>query len=452
MIRLPPTTIVLGLSDLKEFESRRQRRMEVEFLNQEFSRFAVGGSSSFTIGSSQIHHTQEFAAEVDQNLESGDGQDADFHHRSLSLPTNGPHRAVRITSNLEFDDYGAPSSPKLSSTAANDLPIIADLEKEHEYITVASENPRHDLQLLPSPSKHDFYYGGFVESPIERDPDNATDRSPSFSMLHIYKNQHFLISPIVPDDISTPQNIRLPDANRLRNRVPLPRSPLFLSQNASSSPDHRPTSGLTPRVESSVAIHNTPGIMFAQPARRMRRPAPRRFRHQTNSFSFDSSERASAAYEQERVTSTSTNDITRVRSGDRSLHEELRGSSLQSSGVISRISQALAEPLGGDILTEHIEGGNEDDEPTLREFVFSSPRLLLPPPFSAVSRGASGAEYMPQNPQTIPTRSNSTTPVRSGVEGRRPTPNPSPSGLEGVGGVDSSPPVSSYSQSPRSAS
>jgi len=270
--------------------------------------------------------------------------------------------------------------------------------------------------------------------------------------VNISKNQHLLISSVAPDDISTPQNIRLPDANRLRNRLPLPRSPLFLSQNASSSPEHRPTSGLTPRVESSVAFHNTPGIMFAQPARRMQRPAPRRFRHQTNSFSFDSSERASAAYEQERVTSISTNDSTPVPSDDRTLHEELRGSSLQSSRVVSGISQALPEPLGGDILTEHIEGGNEDDEPTLREFVFSSPRLLLTPPFSAVSRGASGAEYMPQNPQTIPTRSNSTTPVRSGVEGRRPTPNPSPSGLEGVGGVDSSPPVSSYSQSPRSAS
>jgi hypothetical protein len=452
MIRLPPTTIVLGRSDLKEFESRRQRRMEVEFLNQEFSRFAVGGSSGFTFGSSQIQHTKEFAAQVDQNLESEDGQDADSHHRSLSLPANGPHRAVRITSNLKFNNYRAPSSPELSSTAANDLPIIADVEKEHEYITVASENPPRDLQPLPSPSKHDFYYGGFVESPIERDPGNATDRSPSFSMLHISKNQHFLITSVVPDDISTPQNIRLPDANRLRNRVPLPRSPLFLSQNASSSPEHRPTSRLTPRVESSVAIHNTPGIMFAQPARRMRRPAPRRFRHQTNSFSFDSSERGSAAYEQERVTSISTNNSTRVPSGDQSLYEELRGSSLQSSGVISGISQALPEPLGGDILTEHIVGGNGDGESTLREFLFSSARLLLPPPFSAVSRGASGAEYMPQNPQNIPTRSNSTTPVRSGIEGRRPTPNPSPSGLEGVDGVDSSPLVSCYSQSPTSAS
>jgi hypothetical protein len=263
--------------------------------------------------------------------------------------------------------------------------------------------------------------------------------------VNISKNQPLLISSVAPDDISTPQNIRLPDANRLRNRVPLPRSPLFLSQNASSSPDHRPTSGLTPRVESSVAIHNTPGIMFAQPARRMRRPAPRRLRHQTNNFSFDSSERASAAYEQERAASISTNDSTTVPSGDRSLHEELRGSSLQSSSVNSVISQALPDPLGGVISTEHSEGGNEEGESASREFIFSSPLLSLPPPFSAVSRGVSGVDYMPQNSQASPTRSNSITPVRKGIEGRRPTPSSSPSGLERASGVNSSPPVSCYS-------
>jgi hypothetical protein len=270
--------------------------------------------------------------------------------------------------------------------------------------------------------------------------------------VNISKNQPLLISSVAPDDISTPQNIRLRDGNRLRNRLPLPRSPLFLSQNASSSPEHRPTSGLTPRFESSVAFHNTPGIMFAQPARRMQRSAPRRFRHQTNSFSFDSSERASAAYEQERVTSISTNDSTPVPSDDRTLHEELRGSSLQSSRVVSGISQALPEPLGGDVLTEDVEGGNEEGESTSREFIFSSPRLSLPPPFSATSRGTSGVDYMSQNSQTSLTRSNSITPVRNGIEGRRPTPNSSSSGLQRVGGVDSSPPVSCYSQPLTSAS
>jgi hypothetical protein len=447
MIRLPPTTIVLGRSDLKEFECRRQRRREVEILNQEFSRFAVGRPDGPTFPSLQNQHNQEVVTGVElQKLQAGDGQSADSHHRPLALPTSGPHRSVRIASNLEHEEYEEPSSSKSSSTTGYDFPLVTDIEEEPDYITISSENPARDSLRLPSPSKHDFYYGGFVESPIEQNSDNGPDKSSSFGMLRISENQPFLISYIAPDDISTPQNIRPPDTNRLRNRVPLPRSPLFLSQNASSSPEHRPTSGLTPRVESSVAMHNTPGIMFAQPARRMRRPPPRTFRHQTNSFSFDSSERASAAYEQERVTSTSTNDSTPRPSGDRSLHEELRGSSLQSSSVTSGMSHALPDPLVEDSSKVRIRDESEEDSSNFGDFIFSSPQLPLPPPFSAVSRSVSGLEYMPQNPQTSPIRSNSTTPVRSGIEGRRPAPNSSPSGLELVDEVNGSPPVSWYPQ------
>jgi hypothetical protein len=51
---------------------------------------------------------------------------------------------------------------------------------------------------------------------------------------------------------------------------------------------------------------------------------------------------------------------------------------------------------------------------------------------------------MPQNPQTSPIRSNSITPIRSGIEGRHLTPNSSPSGLELVDEVNGSPPVSWY--------
>ena len=257
---------------------------------------------------------------------------------------------------------------------------------------------------------------------------------------------------VVQDDISTPQNGRYSDTSRLRNRAPLPRSPLFLSQNASSSPEHRLTSGLTPRVESSVAYHNTPGIMFAQPARRMRRPPPRAFRHQTNSFSFDSSERASAAYDQERVASTSTNDSTARPSSDLNLHEELRGSSLQSSRVASRMSHYLSLPSVEDLSTIRRRDESEKAASTLGDFLFSSPQLSLPPPFSAISRIVSGvdvlpggSEYMPPNPATSPIRSTLQTPIKSGIEGRWPSPNSnpnsSPSNLADVGELDSSPPV-----------
>jgi hypothetical protein len=100
-----------------------------------------------------------------------------------------------------------------------------------------------------------------------------------------------------------------------------------------------------------------------------------------------------------------------------------------------------------DLSLIRIRDEREEAASSLKDFLFSSPQLPLPPPFSAVSRSVSGAdilpgvEYIPQNPETSPIRSSSNTPVRSGVEGRHPTPNSSPSGLEHVSEIDSSPPV-----------
>lgn len=226
-----------------------------------------------------------------------------------------------------------------------------------------------------------------------------------------------------PNDASTPGKLQLPSSRRPGQRA-LPRSPLFLSQNASSSPERRPTSSLTPRVASRVATHKTPSILFSQPPKRPPRPGgpastTRTLRHQTNSFSFDSSERSSAAYEQERTVSSSTNGQLRGSDGV-NLHDDLRGSSLQSSRNASAESSHVPP-------RETSDGGesssrSEDEDPGTRTFIFSSPKLPLPPPFSTVSRSVSRAESLPsspvrdhahENPTTGPVRSSSTTPVRA---------------------------------------
>jgi hypothetical protein len=455
MIRLPPTTIVMGRSDLGEFERRRQHRQEVEILNENFARFAVGAPDGPAFALLQDPRTQGTAVGVGQRkAQTRDGPVTHYHHRPLALQTSVAQRPIRIAQNLEHDEYEAPGSPKSLSTTADECPTGTDLEDEHDYVTVGYENPTRDSQWSPAPPKDDFYYGGFVESPFDRTWNNTPDRPSSFDTLPSSENISALVDWTAPDDISTPQNVQLPNTNRLRNRAPLPRSPLFMSQNASISPDHRPTTGLTPCVESSMAIHNTPGIMFAQPARRMRRPAPPTFRHQTNSFSFDSSERASAAYEQERVASTSTTDATPWPSGDLSLDEELRGRSLTGSSVTSGGSHALPEPPMEDVSVVQMRHESDEAAYQLKDFLFSSPQLSFPPPFSAVSRNVSGVdilpgvEYIPQNPKTSPIRSGSNTPVRNEVEGRGPTPNSSPSALGYSSEMDSSPPVSGCYNSP----
>jgi len=275
--------------------------------------------------------------------------------------------------------------------------------------------------------------------------------------IHMTLSFLALTSLIAPIDASTPQQLQLPNSSRLRTRLHLPRSPLYLSQNASSSPERRPTSGLTPRIASRVATHNTPGIIFAQPPRRPprtdARTSTRTFRHQTNSFSFDSSERSSAAYEQERTVSDSTDGRARD-AGSSNLREDLRGSSLQSSraGSAESYSSAGNPELRGEDRSAIIKV-DEEDEDTNRNVRFSSFELHLPPPFSTVSRSVSRADSLPHsptrgyiasNPPTSPT-SPSITPVRSAIVGGLPNHLSSPAAGE-HDPLDSGPPVSVVSQ------
>ncbi|KAF8852405.1 hypothetical protein BDZ45DRAFT_730208 [Acephala macrosclerotiorum] len=371
MLRCPPTTIVLGRSDILEYEKRQQRRKELKTdkVNQEFARLAVGETDV-------PRFSQAFTLTDDET-----------QPRSHTVEERFPDFLLHDT-------------------------VLDSIELEH-----SDENPTRKSEARSSSLiKHGFDYGGFVESPLPQGEDNTSHRS----------------SPFIPDGFSTPQNGQYPDARRLR-RAPLPRSPLFLSQNATTSPDDRPTTRLTPRVTSRVATHNTPGIIFARPPRRPPRSSPRTLRHQTNSFSFDSSERASAAYEQERVISNSTDDSIPHPSEDVSLHDELRGSSLQSSRISSGVPAFYGIQSGNAMDIENETHG------TNRDFMPSSPAFPLPPPFSSVSRRASNAdslppatsdyqlrEYQPQNPATSPVKGPASTQKRGRGEVVREGPKTSP--------------------------
>ena len=217
-----------------------------------------------------------------------------------------------------------------------------------------------------------------------------------------------------------------------RARVPLPRSPLYLSQNISISPEPRPITGLTPRVVSRVASHNSPGIIFAAPPRRPPRTSPR-FRQQTKSFSIDESERSSAAYEQQRSISGSMDDSTPMPTDALNLHEELRHSSLRSvvtaalmiddaldtqGEVANDLRPNLMMPSDRDVIVPNARArtASQSTNRRNRNFIFSSPRfpeseegdvhdsypetnsspnLPLPPPFSTARRTVSNSESLP---------------------------------------------------------
>ena len=213
--------------------------------------------------------------------------------------------------------------------------------------------------------------------------------------------------------------------------MPLPRSPLFIAHNVSSSPEHRPTSGLTPRVVSRVATHNTPGILFSRQPRRLPRQSVRKLRHQTNSFSFDSSERASAVYEQDRTSSTSTTENSSRLLNELSLHDELHGSSLYGSSISSETrSPSPGNDLVADASTLSLEDEiAESQQTTLAEYegLFSSPplpqisQLSLPPPFSISSRNSSGAEVLPSVKANISNQHPPTSPIPLSTSPTSPT-------------------------------
>lgn len=220
---------------------------------------------------------------------------------------------------------------------------------------------------------------------------------------------------------------RVPALQGPSGRTRLPISPLVFAQNASSSsPDRRLTTSLTPRVVERVAIHGTPGVIFTQPPRRPHTQPTTRYRHQTNSFSFDDSERSAVAYEQERASSPSSTDSQPRPAGDRSLHEELRGSSLTSSRVLSNATSHLETEV------QHLSIGNHtvvyrpstsiaerqdvpiDSSQSSRTIHFTSPQLpTLTTPHSTAERSPSQNGSLAGSQPTSPALSQFASPTRS---------------------------------------
>ncbi|EPE25605.1 hypothetical protein GLAREA_01517 [Glarea lozoyensis ATCC 20868] len=405
MIRLSPTAIVLGESDVRDFLQREsQRRVEAQLALLESLTVDPHSEDLRNFRPQNRRQTHATSTPVRRN-------EWKTRQPSISSNLNSPPRQASIATVLERAECSESSEPH---PHFNDNESSTDsADDEHEQRSCLQSN-RTDSRLpaTNSPEKEDdFHYGGFTESPSQN---NNSATSSSFG----------------PDDFSTPQHLHPMDIRSTRPKPPLPRSPLYLSQNISMSPEPRPITALTPRVVSRVASHNSPGIIFSVPPRRPPRISPR-FRHQTNSFSFDDSERSSAAYEQQRASSGSMDETTPRPDDTVSLHEELRDSSLRSSATISIREDTLGaqeeprestqrNPVTSSVraviiphsqegikhhvsrrnreiifssprLTESDEEEIDDDSPETR----SSPNLPLPPPFSSARRSASNSEALP---------------------------------------------------------
>lgn len=136
-------------------------------------------------------------------------------------------------------------------------------------------------------------------------------------------------------------------------------------------------------------------LMFSQPPRRQKQHLAR-----TVSHSFEESERSSAAYEVDLGDSDADSELSKHPRRKHSLAEELHGTSLQSSRVVSALESVdipcfPSSPPEAQGYEEMLNtGGNysRDRRPSAR---LSSPQLPLPPPFSSVSRKVSTTSSFP---------------------------------------------------------
>ncbi|RDL37220.1 uncharacterized protein BP5553_04653 [Venustampulla echinocandica] len=367
MIRLPTTTIILGDSDLKDFERREPQRR----VNTEFDRFLICAQEAACSDHGKQKRLQ--GAELAKEPK----EEGIFENHRLTLP-------MRPAPNLNAPCIrpGADKSARPESSHSSNTFDDEEGENGDELVQtdISPQNPNPRIPQSSSTAKvDDFYYGEFVESPARGTP--------------------------------TPRTSQFLEASRIGSRRLPPRSPLFLSQMALTG---IPTSGLTPRVESRVAMHNAPGIIFAQPPRRPLRPeiifgqpgrrppryTPRSFRHQTNSFSLDSLERSSTAYEQDPVSSNSTNNRTPRQVVGVSLDEEITGRdgslSIEREQREGRRTSTSFHNYGEFKLDHHAfrfsspQSRFEDgDEMAGLEIISRSPSPQLPPPLPTLMAGPS---------------------------------------------------------------
>lgn len=183
MIRLPATTIILGRSDLLDYEKRKRTRgrekervSETDKLNEQLARFTVRSQPG-----------------------SGDSGYGNTNQALVQHNKDNREEAAAIESSEASNEYEAESPSHEITFSPEDLLS----EEEYGYVSVgfehSPENATHETPRPTSPSKqHDFYYGGFIEtasSDLMDDPpeslfsfshgvSHADDMQPQMLLLH----------------------------------------------------------------------------------------------------------------------------------------------------------------------------------------------------------------------------------------------------------------------------
>lgn len=165
MIRLPPTAIQMGVSDLRDYEKRQQirRRMKVVGkggLEEQVVqlRFRPSHDDTGRVPSSQYPRPE--GDESGQVIRPA-------RHEPVE------HTSPKASIDAFLTGHVNSQSQSLASVGSQELSVTELGGEEHGYVSVglehSPENAHYgdDTHRAYSPSKDDFYYGGFIETPTQ---------------------------------------------------------------------------------------------------------------------------------------------------------------------------------------------------------------------------------------------------------------------------------------------
>ncbi|OBT91867.1 hypothetical protein VE01_10115 [Pseudogymnoascus verrucosus] len=286
---------------------------------------------------------QSDGVDVSLGSRSSDGSDTD-EVSQMGQP-------ISLLLSLDNEDSGAEDVYQLTRLSLRDDNPSEGVDMRQPLASRSSEPRRQE-----TPQENNLGYGGFTERP-------SSDSS-SF----------------VPDDVSTPQEARLPALQRLRVRNPFPRSPLYRSYNHRLSPEGSRSVGLA----SQLVSPGTPGVLFSQPARRSRD-----YRLRTSAFSREESNKSRSILEDFDISEPDYH-IDLPPSIERS---QLHGASFQSpDGEVSHPSfrpTRIFHPSGVAQPEDEISSLHTTNSEV------SPHSLHLPPPSSTRSRSGSATGSLP---------------------------------------------------------
>ncbi|KAK2628019.1 hypothetical protein QTJ16_002665 [Diplocarpon rosae] len=158
MIRLPPSAILMAHSDITDYEKRQQatsrdKARQKGLANEQYARIGLSCRGS---------------PDSDRSCKN------QVSSRQIDLPTRLAHDEKVPQTTFQEDRLNVEYSPQSRSGKSSSSQDISITELQGDELGYVAVGPEHSLENAAqdtgrpfSPSKDDFYYGGFIETPSQ---------------------------------------------------------------------------------------------------------------------------------------------------------------------------------------------------------------------------------------------------------------------------------------------